>query len=432
MGSTVTDGIRHSPVLPSSLPPSPLPSSPHSSLPFSLPPSFPVSPSLPSSPEDSGYAPKSQESFSHSQPKSLEGYSTSQELSLQEGGAEYPRDFSSSSLPHGQVEGVKRPAEKKEEGGGARPSQRSGYEYGGSPRAHKRSGSYTKLNRTGEGNFLMSPARSGVGKLGDFYQPPRGMDQHPRGIDIAGRGPRDHYGSFPGGPRDPYGGVLGGSYGEHEGFLRTFPPPGLPGDFERSYPPDWRRSYTLGEFEHRPAYGSRGGYGDINQEPPHLRGRFEHGMDAYRGRFGTRRDRLMMEEARMFRTKSHERMDYVGAPRGALRPDEEFREPPIDYYLSQPNPSYFPYDRPPFGIPPPGSHGYWPENDWMYTHALAICLLPCFHLPVSPFMPVSLCSPSLPPSLPSSLPPSLPRSLPLSLPPSFPPSLPRPTPVPRA
>ena len=74
-------------------------------------------------------------------------------------------------------------------------------------------------------------------------------------------------------------------------------------------------------------------------------GRFDRGMDYHRGR--SRRDRLMMEEARVFRTKSHERVDYYGGPRGPHRFDEE-RDLPMEAYLSQPTTPYFP---PGFGMP---------------------------------------------------------------------------------
>ena len=289
-----------------------------------------------------------------------------QELSLQDGatlsgGGEFSRDFS--SLPHTPAEGAKRPPEKKEEGSGVRGSLRGSGDHN-SPRVRKRSGSgsYSRLQRGNDGNFIMSPARSGASRHGDVsgYQP--GYDRHPRGADIGGRGGRDHYGGYPGGVRDHYGG-----YGDREGYLRGH---GVPGEFERPYlhPADWRRSYAGGEFDH--PYGGRGMYGDIHADPLHMRGRYG-GLDAHRGgSFGTRRDRLL-DESRMFRAKSHERVDYVGGPRGAYRPDEEFREPPVDYYLSQPTTPHFPYDRPPgFGVPP-GTCVHVPSQSVIDSH---VCL----------------------------------------------------------
>ena len=286
--------------------------------------------------------------------------SLAQDLSLHEGGAlsgggEFSRDYS--TLPHAHTEGSgKRPLEKRDEVASLRGSQRASYEHG-SPRGHKRtgSGSYSRIQRGNEGNFVISPARSGVGRAGDFgYQPPQGFDRHPRGVDIGGRNGRDLYGGYPGGVRDHYG---GGSYGgDHDGYMRGGPSShGVPGEFDRSYPPpDWRRSYAGGEFEHLSPYNNRAGFGDIHQEPPHIR--FDRSMDPHRGgRFGMRRDRLM-EEARVFRTKSHERVNYLGGQRGAYRPDEEFREPPVDYYLSQPTTPHFPYERPPVFNKPPGIH----------------------------------------------------------------------------
>ena len=278
------------------------------------------------------------------------------------GGAagEFSRDFS--ALTHAQAEGTKRgPPEKKEEAN-LRGSQRGGgYEYH-SPRGNKRteSGSHSRTQRSSnEGNYMMSPSRSR--RPGDFGGYQLGFDRHPRGVDMSGRGGRDHYGGYPGGVRD-YRDIYGSSYGDHEGYLRGH---GLPGE---PYPhPDWRRSYAGGEFDHSP-YGGRGIYGDIHMDPLHMRGRYDRGgldthrggLDAHRGgRFSTRRDRLM-EEARMLRTKSHERVDHMGGPRGGYRPDDEVREPPVDYYLSQPTTPHFPYDRPPgFTMPPPpGNHAY--------------------------------------------------------------------------
>ena len=193
----------------------------------------------------------------------------------------------------------------------------------------------------------MSPARSGtmgrppppVGEFGGFGP---GFDRGPRGGEVgSGRGGRDHYSGYPGGYRDHYG-----SYGDHDGYYRGHGG----GDFDRPpYPhPDWRRSYAGGEFDHPSSYsgGGRGMYGE-----PHPQGRY----DPHRGaRFGSRRERLLMEEARLLRARSHERMEHMGmvggAPRG-LRPEED---PPMDYYLSQPTTPHFPYDRPHgFNMPPP-------------------------------------------------------------------------------
>ena len=56
-----------------------------------------------------------------------------------------------------------------------------------------------------------------------------------------------------------------------------------------------------------------------------------------------------MEEARLLRVKSHERMEHLGGVR--LRQDED---PPMDYYLSQPTTPHFPPERSlGFNMPPP-------------------------------------------------------------------------------
>ncbi|CAI8008999.1 Partitioning defective 3 homolog [Geodia barretti] len=214
-----------------------------------------------SSQVDSGYAPKSQESFSHSQPKSLEAYSTSQELSLQEGGAlsgggaEYPREYPnltpSQSDTTPKRAGV--PPEKKDEGASSRGSQRGGsYEF--SPRGDKRSGSnsYSRIQRGTDGNFVMSPARSStLGRPGEFSGSGGfGFERGPRGGEGSGRGGRDHY--YHRDYRDGYG-----SYDNHEGYVRGH---GFAGDFDRHpYPhPDWRRSYAGGEFDHASPYSVGG------------------------------------------------------------------------------------------------------------------------------------------------------------------------------
>ena len=242
-------------------------------------------------------------------------------------------------LTNAQVEGTKRSPEKKGEGANFRGSQRGGFDYG-SPSTRKRSdsSSYSKIQRGNNGKFMMSPARSGGNRTGDFggYQP---------GLDMGGRGGRDHFGGYQGGHRDIYG---NSSYGDHEGYMRGGPPHG---DYERTYPhPDWRRSYAGGDFDHPSPYRGPGMYPDFHTPPIHMRGHFDQGMDRG-GRFGTRRSRIM-EEARMSRAKSHERVDHLGGPRGAFRPDEEFREPPVDFYLSQPTNPHLPFDRPGMGMPP--------------------------------------------------------------------------------
>ena len=303
-----------------------------------------------------------------------------QELSLQEGGTlsggalsggalsggvgEYSREFP--NLTPTQTEGVsKRPGAtpEKKEGTNLRGSQRGGggggYEYGGSHgQKRNESGSYSRIQRGTDGNFMFSPSRSGGrGRSGDFGGYQTGFDRGPpRGGDIgsSGRSGRDHYGGgggggYPGGVRDHYRDGYGG-YGDHDGYR------GHHGsDYDRYSHTDWRRSYAGGEFDHLSPYGGpRGGpYGDIHGD--HFRGSGRHGGS---GRFGTRRNRLV-EEARMFRAKSHERVDHMGGPGGARGPyrlEDDFRDTP-DFYLSQPTTPHFPYDsRPPsFGMPPSGT-----------------------------------------------------------------------------
>lgn len=274
-----------------------------------------------------------------------------QELSLQEGGTlsggagEYPREFP--NLTPTQNEGANKragaPPEKKQEGSNLRGSQR-GSEYGG--RGQKKTSPYSRVQRGNDGNFMMPPSHSGGGAGGrpsDFggYQFDRG--QHRGGGGDIGRGGRDHYGSgYPGGPRDHYRDIYGNSsYGDHDAYR------GHHGnDFDRNSHSDWRRSYAGGEFDHMsPFSGGRSGmYGDIHHGD-HMRSSGRYGDRG--GRFVTRRDRLM-EEARIFRAKSHERVDHMGGggggARGSYRPDDEFREPPVDHYLSQPTTPHFPYD----------------------------------------------------------------------------------------
>ena len=287
-----------------------------------------------------------------------------QELSLQEGGTlsgggtEYPREYpnltpsQSGSTP--KRTGV--PHEKKEEGASSRGSQRGGVNYefspGGGSRGDKRSsGSYSKVQRGAEGNFMISPARSStLGRPNEFSGGGfgHGFDRSgPRGGEGSGRSGRDQFYH-----RD-YRDGLSGSYDNHEGYLRGH---GFAAsDFDRHPPylhPDWRRSYAGGEFDHPSPYpGVRGMYPDIHHGVGGGRGVFD---PHFRGnRFGGRRDRILMEEARLMRVKSHERMEHLGG--GArLRPDEEFRDFPMEYYLSQPTTPHFPPERSlGFNMPPP-------------------------------------------------------------------------------
>ena len=283
-----------------------------------------------------------------------------QELSLQEGGAlsggaaEYPREYS--NLTPSQSDSTPKrvgiPPEKKEEGASSRGSLRTkNYEISPGSRNDKRSGSgaYSRVQRVPGGNFMMSPARSStLGRSAEFGGSGagfgHGFDRGPHGGEGTGRSGRDHF--YPRDYRDHYG-----SYGDHNVYLRGH---GFAGEFDRHpYPhPDWRRSYAGGEFDHASPYsGRRGMYGDMHG----VGGRYDHGgFDPHHhgGRFGTRRDRLMMEEARLLRVKSHERMEHLGGVR--FRPEEEFREPPMDFYLSQPTTPHFPPDRSlGFNIPPP-------------------------------------------------------------------------------
>ena len=263
------------------------------------------------------------------------------------GGAEYPREYPnltpSQSDTTPKRAGV--PPEKKDEGASSRGSQRGGsYEF--SPRGDKRSGSnsYSRIQRGTDGNFVMSPARSStLGRPGEFSGSGGfGFERGPRGGEGSGRGGRDHY--YHRDYRDGYG-----SYDNHEGYVRGH---GFAGDFDR-HPyqhPDWRRSYAGGEFDHASPYsaGGRSLY-DLHHGAGgrYDRGVFDHHHRA--ARFGTRRDHILMEEARLLRVKSHERMEHLGGVR--LRQDED---PPMDYFLSQPTTPHFPPERSlGFNIPPP-------------------------------------------------------------------------------
>ena len=109
-------------------------------------------------------------------------------------------------------------------------------------------------------------------------------------------------------------------------------------------------------------YGGGGQrYGDFQNDPFHYQGgsaRFPRPHDSLPAHFqGNRRG-----DFRNSRTLSHERLDQAppyggwGRPINYGRPGiEEDPNAPVDYFLSQPNPSYVNFDRPgnfPGGGPP--------------------------------------------------------------------------------
>ena len=279
--------------------------------------------------QDSGYDPnRSQDSYN---PKSQEGFIPRpsdlipgpsdltpgpSDLTPAEGSTDYNLPGNRESLTFTSSSLTKRQGGRKD---------------GDSHKSFPKEGRYGQRGRdTGHDGLPPTPTRP-IGAPGSFQRPEYGY-----------RNQRD---SFPGYP---------GSYSET----------GFEDSYERRYPPsDWRRSYH-GEYYHHEMspYGRYDPY-----EPPHFRGRFDRPQESLRGRFPqTRRDRLMSEESsRMHRARSHERMDvhppYMG-PAGRS-PWDEPRDGggAMDYFefLSQPNPSYFAYDRSGFNPgPAPAMMGY--------------------------------------------------------------------------
>lgn len=276
--------------------------------------------------QDSGYDPtRSQESYN--QPKSQEGFIPgSSDLTPAEGSAEYnlPGNRGSLAFTSGSQTSLttKRQGSSRKDEDGPKPHD-----------PFPKEGRFGQRGRDGPHDGLPPTPTRAMGIPGSFQRPEYGY-----------RGQRDSFAGYP------------GSYGD-TGFDDGY-------DFQRGrYPPsDWRRSYHTDYHHHEISpYGRYDHY-----EPPHMRGRFDRPLDSMRGRFPqARRERLISEESRMHRARSHERMDahppYMGP--GVRSPWEDPREGggAMDYFefLSQPNPSYFGFDRPGFNPgPAPAMMGY--------------------------------------------------------------------------
>lgn len=291
--------------------------------------------------DDSGYIPtKSQESYGHSQPKSQEAYMT--DLSLQHSSLEGPPEF---ALPPGNRESMSESYQhpegqpgslgKTSERGLKKDDELSSLR-GSTRGSHKSHESSTKGHPDGRywggGRELHDgfPPRTRPGEFGGYPNYPR----YPDGGYY--RGGRD--GGYPGSEADyryHRGGGMEDGY-EHAG-MRT----GIP---------DWRRPYGAGDYYHHdvPPYGR---YGDhmSGSLPPYYRGQYDRPGDSLRGRHPQYR-RMMSDDSRMSRTRSHERMDqlhqhaspFMSGNRHNMDPDFRSEQgPPVEYFLSQPNPSYF-------------------------------------------------------------------------------------------
>ena len=280
---------------------------------------------------DSGYAPtKSQESYSHSQSKSQEVYTT--DLSSLDGQSDYTLQALTSSSQSSLTKATTRSLKKEDD-----------------TSSHKGYGDYSHGQKV-QDPFTRGPEVSKYGQKGghDAF-----VQTAPRSIGV----PQSRSGEFSSllGSRGPeMSHMYHGSFQEG-GDIRSLPGHAQRMDefstYERErgrYPLDWRRSYHAGDYYHHdmPPYGRY----DYHELPHHVRGRFERPTESMRSRHPQYR---RIEESRMLqRARSHERMDPQASPYMTARsPWEDFRDQ--EYFLSQPNPSYFGFDnRPSYSTAP--------------------------------------------------------------------------------
>ena len=269
--------------------------------------------------QDSGYAPnKSQESYGHSQPKSQEGYPSASSEMVFQSTSQSRSDFSASSTKTDFPSGSSTKPDFTKTDFAAASKVRSDEETKPPFIRGADSSRFSQKGREKPDNFALTPPRSRDSY--SFSSQQQQQQQAPR--EALHR-------AYP--------------YSDGRGLSSSLP-----------HPQAFEESFERGRYQ--PVGGWH--YHDLppyhplqREEPPHYWGSGRFSREGA-GHFPPVTSRRSDRFGGMPRTLSHERMDQpYPLPGRPGRTSEE--EQSLDYFLSQPSPSYFSYDRPP-GYPPGG------------------------------------------------------------------------------